>query len=61
MSRSLTVCMGVRPGWFGKEIENNDICIIRGLTVAHKYYDPEYMKYSFNDVVSGHFECNGDG
>jgi len=37
--------------------DNNDICFIRGLTLAHKYNDPKEIERSFHSLVSGDFSC----
>ena len=59
MENSDSICAGVRE-WFLKEIEETDeICVLRGLTVAHKYYSPEHMKTIFKIVVSSKFQCDG--
>ena len=59
MENSDSICAGVRE-WFLKEIEEKDeICVLRGLTVAHKYYSPEHMKTIFKIVVSSKFQCDG--
>lgn len=57
MGNSVSICMGLR-NWFKTEIEiNKDVCIMRGLTLSHKFYDPEEMRRSFQSVVSGNFVC----
>ena len=57
MGNSVSICMGLR-NWFKTEIEiNKDVCLMRGLTLSHKFYDPEEMKRSFQSVVSGNFVC----
>ena len=58
MSMSMSICMGLH-NWFKTEIEDKkDDCFLRGLTLAHKYYDPEEIKRSFRSIVSGDNACN---
>lgn len=53
MSSSMSICMP-----FKTETEDkNDICLIRGLTLAHKYNDPKEIERSFHSLVSGDFSC----
>ena len=55
---SMSICMGLH-NWFKTEIEDKkDDCFLRGLTLAHKYYDPEEIKRSFRSIVSGDNACN---
>ena len=43
MGSSLSICSGVKP----RNMNLTDTCFLRGLTLAHKYTDPELMKEKF--------------
>ena len=50
--------MGLIPKLFRKEKAVNDLCILRGFNVVHKYRHPNRMKYVYHDLVKGKFSCN---
>ena len=54
----MTTCMGLIPKIFRGEKAKNDLCVLRGFNLVHKYRQPNRMKYVYHDLVHGRFSCN---
>lgn len=56
MRGSDNICCGII--WTFDAVEQNDLCKLRGLTVAHKYTDYKKLEWTYHDLVSGNFQCD---